>query len=285
MPELPEVEIARENLEQWLCGRRIRCSEIYDLRMLRGQSRRCVEEVLEGARVRAVKRRGKYLILELWGYRPSVIAHLGMSGKFLKRTNNEGNPLATRVSLSLSRGERVLMSDVRRLGRFRLMDDVEATRLAKLGIDPLEHSFTVKVLQSMAVKALLPVKMFLMDQRRLAGIGNIQAAEALFLARIHPSRITGELTVEELRHLHGAIRRTIQETLRQTRSEEINYVHEKGISSSFHVYGRKGKPCTVCGNGVSRLTQAGRSTYFCPACQRTSPMSEVRKNEARRAKP
>ncbi len=268
MPELPEVEIARENLERWLDGRRIRRCRIHDPRMLGGQSRRSVEKALGGAQVRAVKRRGKYLVLELAGDRPSVISHLGMSGKFLKREGSEDNPPATRVELSLSRGERVLMSDVRRLGRFRLLDETEAKRLEKLGIEPLGRAFTVKALQSLAAKTRLPVKLFLMDQNRLAGIGNIQAAEALFLAGIHPSRIACELSAEELRRLHRAIRRTIRETFRRARSEEVRYVQDKGGSSRFHVYRRKGERCSVCGNVVRRFVQGGRPTYFCPVCQK-----------------
>ncbi|MGH9335201.1 MAG: DNA-formamidopyrimidine glycosylase family protein, partial [Vicinamibacteria bacterium] len=142
MPELPEVEIARENLERWLLGRRIGRARVIDRRMRGRQSRRRLESALEGASVRAVSRRGKFLLFDLGPKRDALVAHLGMTGKFVRVSGGEALPRFMRVSLDLGSGHRVVYCDARRLGQFRLLDATEKERISALGLEPLASDFT-----------------------------------------------------------------------------------------------------------------------------------------------
>jgi formamidopyrimidine-DNA glycosylase len=270
MPELPEVEIARENLERWLVGRRITRAEVADRRMRGGQSRRRVEGALEGAWVRAVARRGKFLLFDLGSNRGALVAHLGMTGKFLRQSRCDDFPRFVRASIELGRAGRVVYCDARRLGRFRLLDAAEERRINSLGVEPLSPDFTPKRLSELTRRSAKPVKLFLMDQSRIAGVGNIQAAEALFLARIHPGRESRSLDEKEVARLVRSLRRTLESEIERSRSENPAYLHE-GAGNSFRVYGRSGEACPRCPALIARIEQGARSTYYCPRCQKAKP--------------
>ncbi len=272
MPELPEVEIARENLERWLVGRRITRARVPDARLRGRQSRRSVEGALLGASVRAVSRRGKFLLFDLGSKRHAVVAHLGMTGKFLRQPLTDDLPRFARASLELGRGGRVVYCDARRFGQFRLLDALEERRIAALGVEPLGPDFTPRGLLDLTRGSTTPIKAFLMDQRRIAGVGNIQAAEALFLARIHPERKAASLSEEEVARLTRSMRRTLATELARHRSESPRYLHE-GAANDFRVYGRSGEPCPRCRRRIVRFVQAGRSSYYCPRCQPRSPLT------------
>lgn len=272
MPELPEVEIARENLERWLVGRRIARARVADARMRGGQSRRRVEGALEGASVRAVSRRGKFLLFDLGSKRKAIVAHLGMTGKFVLQSRSDTLPRFARAAIELGHGGRVIYCDARRFGQFRLLDEVEERRIAALGVEPLGADFTPGRLLELTQPSSKPIKLFLMDQRRIAGVGNIHAAEALFLARIHPGREARSLVEKEARRLVGSIRRTLSREIERSRSESPSYLHE-GSENDFRVYGRSGEPCPRCRSPIARFVQGGRSSYYCPRCQ---PMKAVR---------
>ncbi len=272
MPELPEVEIARENLERWLVGRRIARAQVTDARMRGGQSRRRVEGVLEGASVRAVSRRGKFLLFDLGSNREAVVAHLGMTGKFLLQSRSDALPRFARASIELGRADRVVYCDARRLGQFRLLGAVEKRRISALGVEPLGPDFTPRTLLDLTRPSAKPIKIFLMDQRRIAGVGNIQAAEALFLARIHPGREARSLDKREIASLVRSIRRTLETEIKRSRSENPAYLHE-GSENEFQVYGRHGEPCFRCRGAIARFVQGGRSSYYCPRCQRKKAKS------------
>lgn len=268
MPELPEVEIARRNLERWLVGRRILNARVLDRLALRGQSVSRLIHTLRGATVRGMGRRGKHLIWDLGG-RGSVASHFGMSGKLVMRSANEALPRASRVVLRLARGRKLAFVDVRRLGAFQLVDEVVEKKLRGLGVEPLEPSFTPSQLSHLLSGARLPIKSFLMDQRRIAGLGNIHVAEALFRAGLHPALESGSLSEREIRVLHRGIRDTLNETLRKENAAEMRYLQESGSENRFLVYGRKGKPCPRCATRIERMMQGGRSTFYCPGCQAT----------------
>lgn len=266
MPELPEVEIWRENLERWLEGRRIRRADVPD-RLLRGaQSRRSVEAGLEGARVRAVTRRGKFLVIDLGRARSGVLVHLGMTGTFARVSKDSELPRFSRATLELARGERVVFIDARRLGEFRLVTDKERKRLDALGLEPLEPTFTARRLYAIVQKSKRPIKTLLMDQKCIAGIGNIHAAEALFLAGIHPERAASGLSREEAGRLARSIRRELRFELERSRSEKLQYLQQGG-ANRFRVYGHADEPCPRCGERIAKLVQGGRSSYYCPRCQ------------------
>jgi len=267
MPELPEVEVNRENLERWLSGKKIRRAVVRDRKVAGGKPVRKLVAALAGARVVSVSRRAKHLVLDL-GSRGKVLAHLGMTGKFLLRRKTDVDPPGTRVVLELAVGERVVFQDVRRFGHFKLLDRQGEALLETLGVEPLSKEFSPRLLEALLRETRLPVKLFLMDQRRVAGLGNIYAAEALFLAGIHPSRPAQRLSREQARRLHAAIRRTLKESLAEARAPEITYVEEPEAENPFRVYGREGEPCPRCRQPIRRLPQGGRSTFFCASCQR-----------------
>jgi len=267
MPELPEVEIARRNLERWLVGRRILNARVLDRLALRGQSVSKLIHTLRGATVRGIDRRGKHLIWNM-GRRGRIATHFGMSGKLVMRGANEALPRASRVVLHLARGRKLAFVDVRRLGAFQLVDEGVETKLSGLGVEPLEQSFTPSQLSHLLSGARLPIKSFLMDQSRIAGLGNIHVAEALFRAGLHPAREAESLSESEVRALHRGIRGTLNETLRKEDAAEMRYLHESGSENRFLVYGRKGESCPRCATRIERMKQGGRSTFYCPRCQR-----------------
>lgn len=266
MPELPEVEIARENLERWLAGRRVLEARVCDDRVLMGQSPQRMKRALTGATLRAISRRGKVLLWDL-GRKGKIVAHLGMTGKFVLLSEKAEDRPHSRVVLRLARGRRLAFVDPRRLGSFRLLNQKIQARLDRLGVEPLEAAFTKTLLEKLLHGAHLPIKVFLMDQHRVAGLGNIHAAEALFRAGVHPDRPADRLGSKEIGALHRAIRDTLTATLERERSDEILYLQEAHASNDFLVYGRRGEPCPRCGNPIDRMSQSGRSTYYCPRCQ------------------
>jgi formamidopyrimidine-DNA glycosylase len=266
VPELPEVEITRENLERWLVGRTIRRASAPDRILRGGQSRRRVEQNLLGARATSVTRRGKFLLLALGPRRSVVLAHLGMTGKFVRLASGEPAPRFVRVELELSRGERVVLCDARRLGRFRMLDAKEERRLDGLGVEPLSRELDGRRLFRSTAGSKMPIKLFLMDQKKLAGIGNIQAAEALFLAGIHPTRPANSLGRGEASALSRSIRRALRSEIARHRSSSGRYLHE-GEENHFLIYGRRGEPCPRCSAAIERILQGGRSSYYCPSCQ------------------
>lgn len=241
-------------------------ARVLDRRALRGQSQRRVEATLKGATVHDFSRRGKYIIWNL-GKRGRMLSHLGMTGKFVIRGRDDPSPPGVRVALQLAGGSRLLFIDIRRLGSFRLLDKKAEAKLSRLGPEPLAPAFTATRLEELVGGARRPIKSFLMDQHRLAGLGNIHTAEALFRAGIHPGRSAAALDREEVVRLHRSIRRTLTEALRRERADEIAYLQEHGSENEFLVYGRKGEPCPRCRTPVERILQTGRSSYFCPRCQ------------------
>jgi formamidopyrimidine-DNA glycosylase len=271
MPELPEVEIARENLERWLVGRKIVEARSWDRRLLGEQKRRPVERALEGAITKRVLRHGKFLVLDLGRRRPAILAHLGMTGRFDLLFSDETPSRFARVVLTLSRArgarrERVVFSDARRLGAFRLLDDKEQLRLEALGVEPLGDRFTPDVLYSITCTGKRPIKLLLMDQKKIAGIGNIHAAEALYAARIHPKTSASSISRAEAGRLCRAIRRCLATEIERFRAEAVSYVSE-GATNHFRVYGREGEKCRRCRTEIARIVQSARSSYYCPNCQ------------------
>lgn len=282
MPELPEVELARENLADWLVGRRIREVRAPDARIRRGQDEAEIRAAAEGRRVTAVRRRAKYLLFDLDGPAggaagPGLLGHLGMTGKWARRRDGAPDPPAVRAEIRLSGGERVVFADRRRFGRFSLRRPEDEARLAALGPEPLARAFTARVLAERLGGAPGPVKVRLMDQGRVAGLGNIQVAEALWRAGIHPARPAGSLGEGEVRRLHRAIRETLRRTIREARGVEIRYVGEgregnESARNRFSAYGHEGETCPKCRrSAIRRRRLAGRSSFYCPRCQPRRP--------------
>src|SRR5262245_13561109 len=261
MPELPEVEIERRNLERWFRKRRIVSAVAEKTRTFRGADRKAFES-LRG-RLLDASRRGKYLLLSFEGGR-GLLAHLGMTGKFVRRSASAPEPYS-RARFFLDNRQVIHFRDMRLFGR---MEPVAATQLRELpeirslGRDPLVDGLTPAQVKEALVGTRQPIKVALMDQSRIAGLGNIHAADALFRAGIHPARKASSLKNGEWSNLCSSILATIRFGLEEQESEEIQYVEEPGTENPFFVYGRAGERCRRCRTVIQSFVQAGRTTYF-----------------------
>jgi formamidopyrimidine-DNA glycosylase len=273
MPELPEVETVRRRLVPVLEGATIERAEIVDPRLTRPFDPAVVADRLVGETVATVDRRGKYLLWRLASGR-TLVVHLRMTGSFRHAPTGD-LPADThrRATVLLDTGAEVAYRDVRRFGTWELLDEghLRPYLATRLGPEPLAPSFSSRRLARIAEGRRSPVKAFLLDQRRVAGIGNIYADEALWRARIHPRRPAGELDPGEISRLHRAVRAALRRGVELNGSTLSNYVTPDGESGrmqhEFHVYGRLGQPCDRCGRPIERIVVAGRGTWLCPRCQ------------------
>jgi formamidopyrimidine-DNA glycosylase len=274
MPEMPEVETVRRRLAPVLEGATIERAEIVDPRLTRPVAPAFVADRLVGETVATVDRRGKYLLWRLASGR-TLVVHLRMTGSFRHAPTGElPDDAHRRATLGLDTGAEVGYRDVRRFGTWELLDEghLRPYLSARLGPEPLAPSFSAARLARLTEGRRAPVKAFLLDQRRLAGIGNIYADEALWRARIHPLRPTGELDADEIARLHRAVRAALRRGVELQGSTLRDYVTPDGdgggMQDEFHVYGRLGEPCDRCGRPIERIVVGGRGTWFCPRCQR-----------------
>ena len=274
MPELPEVETIRRRLAPVLEGATIESAEIVDPRLTRPIDPDVVAGALVGERIVALDRRGKYLLWRLGSGR-TLVVHLRMTGSLRHAPRGDlPEDAYRRATLSLDSGGAVGYRDVRRFGTWELLDadHLEVYLDTRLGPEPLAPSFTAARLASVAAGRTTPVKAFLLDQRRVAGVGNIYADEALWRAQIHPLRPTGELDEDGLARLHRALRAVLRKGIARQGSTLRDYVTPDGdggeMQHEFHVYGRLGEPCDRCGRPIERIVVGGRGTWFCAHCQR-----------------
>jgi formamidopyrimidine-DNA glycosylase len=271
MPELPEVETTRRGIRPALRGRMIEAFELREARLRWRVDPDLVRE-LPGQRVRDVRRRAKYLLIEL--DRGTLIAHLGMSGSLRVLPPAEALKAHDHYDLLLDSGRCLRFNDPRRFGSLLYVRGApdEHPLLAGLGPEPLEHDFNEGYLASLARARRVSIKQFLMDQRVVVGVGNIYASEALFRAGIHPRRAAGRVSPLRLGRLVEAVRDVLGEAIRQGGTTLRDYVSADGSPGYFrqklYVYERSGEPCRRCGAPVRHIVQGQRSTYFCPACQR-----------------
>ncbi len=262
MPELPEVEIARRQLLRWLEGREVVSAEGDRTRIFRGSS----PERLAGLRGKLdrAERKGKYLLLSFEGGR-GLLAHLGMTGKFVRRPAGHAEPYS-RARLALDSGEVVHFRDPRMFGRLEPVPSDQLWSLPvvrALGVDPLVDGLDWKTLRDAVGDSRQALKVALMDQGRVAGLGNIHAAEALFRAGLHPARSPRTLTDEEWKRLATAIRATLKFALEdQHASEEIEYVEEPGAPNPFRVYGWAGTAVPQVQGGRDRVVHPGRAHHL-----------------------
>jgi formamidopyrimidine-DNA glycosylase len=280
VPELPEVETVRVRLEPKLVGRRFQRVEIFDERLTRPLDPAGVAAELEGERVAALDRRGKYLVVRFESGRVLLI-HLRMTGNLLHghgASAADGDDRHRRAVVRLDDGSDVVYRDMRRFGTWLLVEpgEMEAYLGERLGEEPLARSFTARELGRRLAGRTAPIKAALLDQRRLAGVGNIYADEALWRARIHPLGPAGELTASELKALHRGIRAALQVGIARQGATLSSYRTPDGSSGrmqhEFRVYGREGEPCDRCGTAIEKIRAAGRGTYYCPSCQQRSRM-------------
>ncbi len=276
MPELPEVEIAARNLRAWTAGRRIVGVEADPKAryVFRPSTPATFARKLEGARFGKIRRIGKQLLvtLEKDGAPLGLLAHLGMTGKWLRRAPHDPPPRFSRARFALDDGAVLHFADMRLFGRLRLVPGArfeEVPEVAALGPDPLEAGIDRTRLAEALARSRLPVKVRIMDQAILPGVGNIQASEALFRAKIDPRRRSSSLAAREVKAIADAVLASVNESIAREEGPEISYVEEPGSANPFLVYAREGERCPRCKRAaILRVVQAQRSTYFCPRCQR-----------------
>jgi formamidopyrimidine-DNA glycosylase len=287
MPELPEVETVRRKLEPVLVGRRFEQVSIDDPRLVRPYEPAAVAAELEGEHVAAVERRGKYLIVRFESGR-ALLVHLRMTGSLLCAPNGSlPDDPHRRAVVKLDDGSDVAYRDVRRFGTWLLLEpeETEPYLAARVGEEPLETLFTAARLGERLAGRRTSLKAALLDQRTLAGMGNIYVDEALWRARLNPLRPAAGLDRNELRRLHRGIRAALEHGLARQGSTLRDYRLPDGSGGSmqdeFRVYGRRDEPCDRCGTVIARTQVAGRTTWFCPTCQPADSAQAARSSSRR----
>lgn len=271
MPELPEVETIVRGLARTLPGARIRRVEVLRPDLVERETPAEFAAALEGGTFGPVTRRAKNIVMEVDG--GLLLVNLGMTGRLLAA--KEDDPLSSHpgVRFHLDGGRELRYHDARRFGRlWRLSHDAWEAWEGALGVEPLSDGFTPEWMLEEAGRSRVAVKTWLMDQRRVVGVGNIYASEALFRARVDPRRRASALTRPQVKRIVAAVREVLQESIDFRGTTFLDYRDERGAPGEFaarlRVYDRTGEPCTVCGAPVRRIVQGGRSTFFCPRCQR-----------------
>lgn len=270
MPELPEVETIRSTLEPHVVGARVTGVTVRE-RRLRAPIAPSFERQLRGRRVAALERRGKYLLFQLDGGR-TLLVHLGMSGSL--EFVPAGTPPAAHdhVAITFDRSRVMVYNDPRRFGLMRVGRAADLAELDNVGRDPLSAAPSIDEWRALLRARKLPIKNLLMDQRILGGVGNIYANEMLFQAGIRPRRRAGTLRREELERLSMALRRVLEEAVELGGSSISDYRDANGKPGFFQmrhaVYDRAGEPCRACGCAIKRVVMSGRSSFYCPRCQR-----------------
>ncbi|MEA2364060.1 MAG: formamidopyrimidine-DNA glycosylase [Thermoleophilaceae bacterium] len=273
MPELPEVETIRRQLAPALEGRRIESVEVRDPRWSEPAPPEAIADALRGRLIEHVGRRGKYLVVSLEDD-VHLVMHLRMTGNLLL-TEAADDPAHMRVAIGLDDGRRLLFVDVRRFGTGDVLlgsDSLTEYFDSRLGVEPLGADFTPEALRALARGRKQPVKAFLLNQERIAGVGNIYADEALFRARIHPLRPVGTLKRDQIEALRAGVVESLELGIDSKGASIDDYRHVDGARGSFQdrflVHTRAGEPCPRCGTPIEKLRAAGRGTYVCPNCQR-----------------
>lgn len=273
MPELPEVETVRRMLAEHVIGRTVRRVSLSGL-PLRGTVPKALSRRLPGRTLEAIDRHGKYLLVRFDG-ELTVIAHLGMSGRWLFFPEPPAKTLPhVHVRIAFADGTELWYQDPRRFGSVKAVATSRVARdpsIAILGPDPIEHPPTGESLHAEARGSRMAVKLLLLDQRRLAGVGNIYASEILHRAKVDPRRAAGRVPAGDWDRIAEETRRVLGEAIERFGTTFSMYRtlwnEPGGYGERLRVYDRAGQPCRICGNPIRRIVQGARSTFFCPRCQ------------------
>jgi formamidopyrimidine-DNA glycosylase len=275
MPELPEVETVRRSLLPVILHKPIESVEVHYERILQHITPQEFQARLTGLRFLDLTRRGKYLIFHL-ERELELVAHLRMTGRLIYYSDSAiAQAKHTSVIFGFGSAGDLRFEDVRKFATLDLVKIGEYEQikgLAKLGVEPLAEEFTVQFLQEITVNRSATIKGILLDQSKIAGLGNIYADESLFLAKIHPERTGNSLQKKELKRLHQAIQKVLGlaiegqgTTLRDYRT---GFGQEGSFQNELQVYGKKGEKCPRCGVDLEHKKVAGRTSHYCPTCQR-----------------
>ena len=293
MPELPEVEILVRHLQPLLKGKTIRNVEVRRPKVVLPSPVESFSQTLKGVRFKNVTRRGKYLLFSLKlprnGGSTVLVGHLGMTGRMYLLATATPLPKHAAVIFGLGR-ENFVFEDTRYFGRLTL----DSGAIARLGPEPLSREFSAPAFAEKLARSSQAIKVKLLDQTVVAGVGNIYASEALFRARISPRAKANRLTLEQIQRLHQGIRAVLTEAIQNGSTVPLSFSGRGKQGRLFYfgrvpgapdyyterlkVYDRAGKPCSVCGAPIQRQVQAARSTFFCPECQ---PLTTTRRSTTR----
>jgi formamidopyrimidine-DNA glycosylase len=277
MPELPEVEVLRRDLDKEVVGKKIKSVEVSGTRSVRRQKKKEFIDLLEGRKIVSVQRRGKYLVLRL-DDPGALVVHLGMSGQLLRaKTAREKPPKHTHVVITFTQGGLLRFVDPRTFGEMFVakFDDLDeqVDELAHLGMDPLETAMSWELFGRMLADKKMKLKTLLMDQKFIAGIGNVYSDEILFQAGLRWDRMSDSLSQQEVRRLYRAISETLQDAVKYRGSsladeQYVDLFGRPGDYQQYHqVYDREGESCQRCRRPIHRARYSNRSTFFCEACQ------------------
>jgi formamidopyrimidine-DNA glycosylase len=274
MPELPEVEVLRRSLAPHLAGDRIERAEVRNAKLREPVAVSDLTRRTEGREILALRRRSKYLLIDLAGGE-TLVVHLGMSGRLTLAPADAPPEPHEHAAFRLASGRKLRFRDPRRFGLLFAAPTatLEADpHFAHLGVEPLAGALDGLVLSRLAAGRRGPVKSFLMDGRLVVGVGNIYAAESLFRAGIHPGRSVSRIALPRWHRLADAVVAVLEQAITAGGTTLADFADGLGESGYFQValsaYGREGEPCPACGRPIRRLVQSGRSTYYCPGCQR-----------------
>ncbi|CAN5817467.1 MAG: bifunctional DNA-formamidopyrimidine glycosylase/DNA-(apurinic or apyrimidinic site) lyase [Pyrinomonadaceae bacterium] len=276
MPELPEVEHVVRALRRAVLGRQIVATEIRLAKLISPTSPFVFNGKLKGSRISAVGRRGKFILIELDSGKVLVV-HLRMTGAFLVLSPEDALPRHAHAVFYLDDERRLVFRDQRQFGVMKLVANSRLSKtkgITELAPEPFSDEFSVGYLKETVARSRRTLKTLLLDQTRILGLGNIYAAEALFRAGINPFKTASDLSVRRVKRLHQAIRDVLRAAVSGSSTSRINLENPNGFSygeafgKAWQVYEREGKACFKCGARIRRLTHGGRSTYWCPRCQR-----------------
>ncbi len=274
MPELPEVETVRQTLQPKLAGLKFCGALVYLPKIIKTPDPEQFIKEIEGKKIIKISRRGKYLLLNL-SDRYTLVVHLRMTGSLVYCENGDPPAKHTHIVFNLSNGAQLRFTDVRQFGQLWLVPSTSLdslTGLKNLGVEPLEPQFTRDYLKKELRRRHARIKPLLLDQTIIAGLGNIYTDEALHRAKINPERLAMTLTPREIASLYHAIRDVLQEGIENRGTTVRNYVDGEGRSGSYQeqlqVYSRDGEPCSHCGKIIIKKKVGGRSSYYCPSCQK-----------------
>lgn len=276
MPELPEVELVIKSLNRLIKNRKIISAELLRERLAPFNSPEEFAKRLENTTINTVTRRGKHILIQL-DNQYTLMVHLRMSGRFLFLSFESENPKFTHAVFYFQDESRLVFSDQRHFGFMRIIKTSELNEtkeLKKLAPEPFSEEFSNKYFREMLKTSTRTLKEFLLDQTKVCGLGNIYAAEAMFLARINPQTPANKVSAVKANRLHKFIREVLAESIEHGSTMNVNpenidgSYYGGGYENHWRVYNQEGEPCQTCETKIKRLKQGGRSSYFCPKCQR-----------------
>lgn len=276
MPELPEVELVAQSLNNLTANRQISAAELLRERLAPFNLPDEFAEKLKDAKINSVTRRGKHILFDLSNGQ-TLIAHLRMSGRFMLLPIERENPKYTHAVFYFDDETRLVFQDQRHFGFMRIVETEklnETKELKSLAPEPFGEEFTAEYLRRVLKTSKKNLKEFLLDQTKVTGLGNIYASEAMFLAKINPQTLANEVSAKKATVLFEKIREVLQESIAHGSTLNVDpenidgSYYGGGFSHGWRVYDRENEPCVNCGKLIQRLKQGGRSTYFCPKCQK-----------------